>query len=245
MKKNVSVLFVCVLYSQTALADLIQWDAFTIGDNLAVKDKETGLVWLDLDLTAGQNFDLVGSSFSGWELPNYMQVENLLEKAFPDIVFSGSLGLPNNFEENCANTTLCFSTATEWQNLFGSVEGIPSFQTYSYGLYRDEQGILRMGGSFRNGSGSANRYGVEFSVDYGQNYQQVFDNEGFANFGAFLVQTDSLPVITPISDSTPVSDGFVTEVNAPNISSLFTFGLVVLLGFLVRVRSRVSGSTVA
>ncbi len=246
MKKIVSILFVCCFISHSAFANLVQWDAFTSGDNLAVKDEETGLVWLDLDLTAGQHFDDVNDLYTGWTLPNFMQVENLLEKAFPNIVISGPLGIPHNFEENCANTSLCFSTATEWQNLFGSVVGDPSFQTYSYGLYHDEQGVLRMGGSFRNGSGSANRYGVEFSVDYSKNYQDVFDNGGFSNFGAFLVQSDSLPSVIPVSDSTSVprsnitqARSNITQVSAPSTVSIVTIGLVALLFSLVRTRSRV------
>jgi len=42
-----------------ANAELIEWDAFNVGDNLAVKDNDSGLVWLDLSQTAGENYDVV------------------------------------------------------------------------------------------------------------------------------------------------------------------------------------------
>jgi hypothetical protein len=57
MKKLIKVsLFTVLLFTTSVKAQLMQWDAFTLGDALAVKDSESGLVWLDLSLTSGMNF---------------------------------------------------------------------------------------------------------------------------------------------------------------------------------------------
>ncbi|MFT5923588.1 MAG: hypothetical protein ACI9LE_000573 [Paraglaciecola sp.] len=55
------------------------------------------------------------------------------------------------------------------QNLFDSVTGIPvndegkSYQTYSFCMYTDENGLRRTGVTYLNGSGSANLYGSDYS----------------------------------------------------------------------------------
>jgi hypothetical protein len=79
-----------------------------------------------------------------------------------------------------------------------------------------------MGGSFKNGSGSANRYGSQFSVDYGVNYRQAFDNGHFNNFSTFLIQTSSLSKPTNISALTSKVDAALVKVNTPS-SSIFAF----------------------
>lgn len=184
--KFLKLVFLSLTFScSMAQASLVQWDAFTQDDGKAVKDHSTGLVWLDLDLTAGLTYKQAATSFAGWEYATSTMVENLLEGIFTNMNFSGPLGLVYQFEQNCANTSSCYQTAKLWQSLFGSVTGSQYYQQYSYGLYADVDNIIRMGGAYVNGSGSANRYGSEFS--------STFLNDLAAPlYGSFLVKSDSI-----------------------------------------------------
>ena len=183
-----------LLFSNSLHAELIQWDAFEDGDELAVKDESTGLIWLDLDRTANVHYDEAGSLFDGWGYAKYEYVESLLEDTFFDINISGSIGEQYLFEQSCANTTNCYRSSKDWQELFGATEGFRNYQTHSYGLYRDQQGILRMGGTYLNGTGSANRYGMDFNVNYSVNYDEKFSNDELNYFSTFLIMNDSLPI---------------------------------------------------
>jgi hypothetical protein len=206
-----SLTFLCSI----AQASLVQWDAFTLDDGKAVKDQSTGLVWLDLDLTAGLTYKQAASSFAGWEYATSTMVESLLEGIFTNINFSGPLGLVYQFEQNCANTSSCYQTAKLWQSLFGSITGSQYYQQYSYGLYADVDNIIRMGGAYVNGSGSANRYGSEFS--------STFLNDLAAPlYGSFLVKSDS------IAKTITLSNLPVIQASAPSSFALLCLVLPVL-----------------
>lgn len=170
--------------SHVAHANLVNWDAFSSGDGLAVKDQSTGLIWLDLSQSAGLSYIDAGTKFEGWGYAGYEVVEALLNKALPSIVTNVS----QNFQQRCPNTTKCFSEALEWQTLFGSTIGARSYQTHSFGLYQDQNRVLRMGGSYLNGSGSANLYGTEFNVDYTTRYTNSTDSL----FSTFLIKNSNM-----------------------------------------------------
>jgi len=206
-----------------ANAELIEWDAFNVGDNLAVKDNDSGLVWLDLSQTAGENYVDAGTLFVGWEHASYNHVEDLLDSVFPDIVFSGPLGTTYSFEEACAYSTVansCYQSAKTWQDLFGATVGDVYYQTIAFGMYEDENHILSMGGSFVNGSGNANRYSVDFDVNYSVNYDNRYANNEFTYYSSFLLLTSSLPVqqIQTIQLKQTAMD-----VNEPDIEYMFMF----------------------
>ena len=203
-------------------ASLINWDAFAAGDAKAVKDQSSGLVWLSLDTTAGIDYNDAGSYFDGWEYAAYQDVYDLLDSFFANITFSGDLGIKYHYEQNCANTSACYSTAGYWQNLFGSVAGIRvagvdrSYQTRSLGLYSDKNGLLRTGGSYINGSISANLYGNDFSIDYSGGLSAVEK----PYYSTFLIKSDSKTIANPV--------------NAPaHLLTLFLFGV-----FLVKRKEK-------
>ena len=215
--KFFAVICCCIVLLNNANAQLIEWDAFNDGDGLAVKDDETGLVWLDLSLTAGENYYDAGTMFSGWEHASYEYVEELLDNVFPDITFTGDLGSTYSFEQGCAYSNIegtCYQTAKVWQDLFGAIVGNVYYQKIAYGMYEDEYGILRMGGSYLNGTGSANRYGVDFSEDYSAYYDVRYANNEFVNFSSFLLLTSSLPEDIVVS---------YLEVDEPNIKYMLMF----------------------
>jgi hypothetical protein len=230
--KFLAVICCCIVLLNNANAKLIEWDAFADSDGLAVKDLDTGLVWLDLSVTAGNHYYDSASMFTGWEQANYSYVEGLLHSVFPDIVSTGTYGSQYSFEEGCAYSNVegtCYQTAKQWQDLFGATVGNVYYQTYAYGLYEDANGILKMGGSYLNGSGSANRYGVDFSSDYSSSYETRFNNSEFTNFSSFLVLTSSLP-------EAPQVGVFQVEVDGPP-SFKYMFVLIVG-GLLVSSRKR-------
>jgi hypothetical protein len=223
MKKFAVLFLICFSVIHQAHAALISWDAFDAGDEKAIKDQSSGLVWLSLDLTAGVDYIDAGTYFDGWEYATYQDVRNLLDLFFPDITFSGEFGIIYNYEQNCANTSTCYALAKYWQNLFGSVAGIPvngvdkSYQTRSFGMYMDENGLLRSGGSYLNGSGSANLYGSDYSGNFSADEKRYYST--------FLIK--SVPKI--ISNFINVS-----VVNAPATSLLFILFGVILVTRRVR-----------
>ncbi|TRY32063.1 hypothetical protein [Aliiglaciecola sp. M165] len=148
----------------SAQASLIQWDAFNAGDQLAVKDLETGTIWLDLSVTAGTGYFQAGDLFDEWGYADNGQVEDLLAKAFPSFTIS----TPTNYQNNCTIGNECYEQSLNWLDLFGSTENTLNAQVkYGFGLYEDEDGLIRMGGSRVNGSlQNVFTYGEEFTVDY-------------------------------------------------------------------------------
>lgn len=211
MKIFAVLIIFCVVHINNTHASLLNWDAFVSGDGKAVKDDSTGLVWLALDVIAGIDYYQAGDYFDGWEYADSQDVHNLLNSSFPDLTYSGTLGLKYNYEQNCVNTSTCYADAKMWQTLFGSVAGIDRlYQTRSLGLYSDDNGVLRLGGSYLNGTGSANIYGSGFNVDYSTGLnetQKIY-------FSTFLIRSDSKPSVQN------------SDVSAPAYSLLFIlFGL--------------------
>ena len=230
------VFFLSLLLTNKAHSSLIQWDAFSRADSLAVKDESTGLVWLDLSVSAGLSYVNAAERFYGWQHASYQHVESLLDRVFPGIIFSGTLGNTYGFEQNCANTSTCYTSSQLWQSLFGSVVGSQYYQTHSYGLYEDQNDILRMGGSYLNGSGSANRYGTAFSSDY----TFTHTNSSSTYYSTFLVKSDSLPQPVRPSPRTlliSTSGNTATQVSEPSM----LLSLLILMPFiLVKRRKRLS-----
>jgi hypothetical protein len=218
--RHFAVVCCCLFFSKNLYAELIQWDAFEAGDELAVKDVSTGLIWLDFGLTANVHYDNAGSLFEGWDYAEYGYVESLLETTFFDLSISGELGDQNLFEQRCANTSNCYSSAVTWQALFGATEGSRDYQTHSFGLYKDEHGILRMGGTYLNGTGSANRYGVDFNVNYSASYDEKYNSNELYYFSTFLIKSESLPIVV-----------VQTSVSEPNNNYIFAlvFGCALML----------------
>ncbi|WP_339768605.1 hypothetical protein [uncultured Paraglaciecola sp.] len=180
-----SLLVIFTLISANSQAELIQWDAFDSGDNLAVKDSTSGLVWLDLTMTSHMSYRQAGGAFAGWEYASALDVWGLLDTAFSDIqLIRHDTQEPLNYERNCANSTLCYAQANQWQSLFGATQGSRYYQTYAFGLYQGESLRIRMGGSYVNGSALANIYGRTF--DQAHNDQLDQSNN---LYGTFLVQS--------------------------------------------------------
>ena len=69
-------------FSANAHADLIESDYLTEGDNLAVYDTLTKMIWLDLNVTTGMSvnefIEVQGEgAFAGWRMPTFDEIESL------------------------------------------------------------------------------------------------------------------------------------------------------------------------
>ncbi|GAA0860177.1 hypothetical protein [Aliiglaciecola litoralis] len=163
MKFLIPLLLLCAA-STSASAALVQWDAFNDGDELAVKDLETGTIWLDLSQSADVGYFQAGDLYDNWDYATNSQVEDLLAKSFRSFVPSTN----TNYQNNCYVGNSCFDETQQWLDLFGATTHRDNaLVNYGFGLYADETGAVRLGGGRINGSlGNAYIYGDEFSPDY-------------------------------------------------------------------------------
>lgn len=139
-------------------------------------------MWLDLSQSANISYVDAGSAYEGWQYATYKDVSQLVNSYFPAIRFTAGLGERFGFEQACANTSECFDWALIWQELFGFVVGNLSYQTHSWGFYLDSYQQVRMAGAYKNGTGSANIYGIEYSLTHDETQANPL-------YGTFLIQT--------------------------------------------------------
>ncbi len=202
-------------------ASLIQWDAFEVGDGLAVKDESSGLIWLDLSVTAGLSYYEATQRFDDWRLAQYDQVDNLLNQHFSD--FTDNSGQGSYI--NCKAGQTCFEQASQFSTLFGYTPHAlaPSFH-YSFGLFENANKQLQMGGTVvQNGLRNANIYSSLFAVDY-----SAFYNAGFYNLSVYLVKELENPTTNA---NLPT---LVVSVDEPSSS----LALLLCGGFLLRSRPK-------
>jgi hypothetical protein len=177
----------------SAKAELIQADAFTTNDGLAVHDTVTGLTWLDLSVTRGMGHNEASQSIRGWTTADALSVQGLLDTAFPDLIINDDgLGAQYRFQQDCLsenNTSPCYLAARQWEDLFGGHTGDVAYQSRSLGLYVINDTQVRAGGTYINGDYSVNLYGSEFTSRYQSLYSQ-----GSEDYGVFMVKAVDVPV---------------------------------------------------
>jgi len=66
MRPRVLALLLLTCLAQPAAAALLGLDLFDAGDQLATRDTESGLDWLDVTATQGMSFDAVSAGAGGW-----------------------------------------------------------------------------------------------------------------------------------------------------------------------------------
>lgn len=193
------------MYIPLSSASLINADYLNTGDNLAVLDQNTGLEWLDLSLTHGMSYTAALNFDSNYRYATNSEVEALFVSVFDKPTFNTG-GYASNISGRLANLALDFS------NLFGSFNG-----RVSYGLYKDENNIIRMMGVYRN---NPNLYGLNFS----SNYNHLL-NKADNSYSTYLVKKPPQPALTQTISNSPTS--------VPEPSSLLLF-LVALLALTIR-----------
>ena len=189
MKARVAKVLGCflALMSMSSQASLIQWDAFDQNDQLAVKDETSGLIWLDLTLTAGRSYTEAGTLFKGWRHATNNEVVALFNRAFRAFTVNTAM----QYQANCLAGNACYNNTSNWLSLFGAVpHALAASIKYGFGLYRDENNVLRMSGAIQHSAtGRANLYGPDFQIDY----TNSFVSGASYVFGSFLVKDLSKP----------------------------------------------------
>lgn len=212
-----------LLQWQPAHGQLIEWDAFDTGDSLAVKDLQSGLLWLDLSVTAGMSYQQAGAQFEGWSVASPAQVRTLFAHAFSEFTDNSGQGSQNN----CYNGQACFAQASRFSALFGYVNHTfaPSFH-YSFGLFESAPGMLQMAGTVvQSALHRANIYSDFYQVGYSGYY-----TASLYNLSVYLVNSSFR---TSLSEDTRQ---IAVAVSEPGTVLLLLF---LLLAFTLSGRARV------
>ena len=156
-----------------------------VGGNNYSTDDSTGLDWLALSETAGQAYNNAESLNIGWRYATNFEVEGMFASLFTNFVASNSSGYAY------ANTySGQHQDVITFRSLFGvSAPSIPDHY-FSYGLYRDENSIVRLLGTE---IWNLDRNNVVFGPQYITNYDAAAD-QPIKWSATYLVRSaDSVP----------------------------------------------------
>ena len=148
-------------------------------------DTDTLLDWLDLSSTANIQYSSVATFFDtieggGWRYATSNEVANLFSISFVGYYDTVSNGYSLSTDGAYANQGADVAT---FQNLFGTVT--IGATTSSYGLYEDENNILRMMGANSVTDGSTTVISSNFNGDY-----NLYRDTPLPAFGTYLVRTN-------------------------------------------------------
>lgn len=208
--RKITFLVIWLLLTSSANAALIDNSIFTT-------DETTGLDWLDLSYTAGLSYNesLYGlDTYEGgrWRYATNIEVENIFWT-----LFSGYYDTdPRGFSEGAGAYENQKTDIVNFFNLFGITTYTYKIEASSYGLYSDENGIIRrLGASCYDTScfGSSNGYieGLNVVLSFDPDYNSWRDTYA-SKLGTFIVR-----------DSNNIS-----EVPIPATIWLFSSGLISL-----------------
>ena len=178
--KYILALFCLTLFSNSYAA-VINYGGY-------FEDTDSNLNWLDLTATTGVSYNdalSVGQSYEGggWRYATNPEIENLFSVLFTDYFSNVSDDASDNrvagaYSDHIADTNNFF-------NLFGATNTGNHY--ISYGLYEDEDGLIRNMGAWQFLSSNFGAiYGLEFSPTYDP-------NTVYANYtGTYLVRGTSV-----------------------------------------------------
>lgn len=201
---NFFIFFTSLATMNIAHAGLIQADYLSTGDNGAVLDTKTNLTWLDFSHTVNLSYNDAESFIDNYRYATNDEVTTLLNNYFGDIGY-GALGI------KVGVSGAALTLANGFMELFGI-----NFNNFSQGLYKDEVGILRLGG-VTNYAGRTDIYGPDVTISY----DFALDAGSIAR-GSFLVK-DVPPAPAAMAANA------ITMVPEPMTLALFiTSGLLLL-----------------
>jgi hypothetical protein len=145
-------------------------------------DSESGLDWLDENFTAGLAYTEATTRYSGWRPATNAEVEDLFWKAFDGFAptqenggaYGGDEGVYPDLEIDVIN----------FFNLFG-----PHDERHAFGIYEDEDDILRQMGVTWNIYGDDSIYGPEHTASQ----EDRRDSANSSSSGTFLVRDSNTP----------------------------------------------------
>lgn len=151
-------------------------------------DEEAGLEWLELSQTDGMSYANALSAFSsdGWGYASRAQFSDIFYKVFP--FYS-----PNVDGFQTTSNITVMSQGDLWVDLFGTTY-LNGNQNVSFGWYKDDSGILRLGGINDTGT-NITLYG-NHQYNYGS-----YLGSGNSSVGVFLVRD----YVVPAAVSSPMT----------------------------------------
>ena len=171
--------------SFNASAALVSMDLNTSGDGLITLDESTGLKWLDLSVTVGQNYVDAETLNPGWRYATNAEVEAIFSVSFDGYYDNSSLGISRETFGAYADQR---ADVHSFIDLFGIVWR-NSTDEASTGLYMDEDNILRMmGAQYRFDPTDID------SFIFGLEYTRVYSTTSNFIEGIYLVQDTVVPV---------------------------------------------------
>jgi len=186
MTRRFALASIFLLLMGSARAELVDYGAFTYDD---VSD----LSWLDLSYTG--NMSLVGAlaQNEGWRFATNSEIEDLFTQSFDGFYNTvATEGSDVSWSNGGAYANQDADVAV-FQGLFGLSREADenSIFSFSYGLYLDEDGIVRsMGAATHPDDNYTIVVGTEHWPDHSQYYQQGSN----PTFGVFLVQSGVVPI---------------------------------------------------
>jgi hypothetical protein len=156
--------------------------AALIDNGAYTTDSQSGLDWLDENFTAGLTYTEATTLYSGWRPATNAEVEDLFWKAFDGFFPTEADG--SSYSLNGGVYPDHEIDVTNFFNLFG-----PHDDRHAFGMYEDEDGILRQMGVKRNIYGPDSIYGPEYTAS--QEHHR--DSASSSSSGTFLVRDSNTP----------------------------------------------------
>lgn len=234
---NKSILSVLVLVagfsSAQANAAFVPTDWKFVGDKKSTLDTETGLEWLDLDVTNNLSMSDVAarltSDYAGWRFPSASEMNDMFSRFFSTI--------DHSYEGFVAGA---FDDWLLWSSLFGFHEVTESGVKRSAGMFYNENGVETLiGAALLNG-------GPDIYVRPGAPDNPVFYDSSFDKFwGVYLVSDGGVtlssinnPSLNIKNPNYPVEQTQNTPSDIPVHAGFGVLGLL-LIAFGLRRRSLV------
>lgn len=186
---------VTVMSAATAQAlPIIEADAFTVGDNQAMQDTTSGLVWMDHGVNSSKSFNQVvnelDTTYKGWRLPTEQEVVGLYTTLF---AHQPGYQQRENWWHSW-DSLLQTPVTEEFKNIF-TIFGANSFfasdQPYNWSWFLDSSDQLQSMSFFITNDFNApgNLIGVASlcCFNYGVNYDSQRDEAGWTTL---LVRKD-------------------------------------------------------
>ena len=181
--------------------------AALIDNGTFTTDTESGLDWLDLSVTNGQDYNSATTLNPGWRYATNVEVENIFGLLFEGYYNTNS-GFSNSSDGAYADQSI---DVDNFISLFG-ITGINASADLSWGFYEDETTILRIFGVTDFFDGRTIVYGPDHALDYDGRR-----TNGSGLVGSYLVRETVVPI--------------------PATVWLFGSGLIGLIGVARRKRS--------
>ncbi len=203
-----------LLSATTQALPIVQADAFTAGDNKAVLETSTGLVWMDFDVTVGQSYEQVmaklNSHYLGWRPPTEQEVFQLWSNLFSSLEW-----IADQYGPNTGSGRNISDVSVQVMDIFGT-----NFFFQSSGYYHSAYSV----GLFK-GDDNSSRYAY---INY--------DDLG-SESSPYVISTAEIAPFEIGSSSLMFSVLLVKSSSVPEPSPLILLGLS-LLGFGVARRRR-------